>query len=428
MSEKDGEARKRSIAAAVSTRTDSGAGYDRLPVDERIERLARLIVDFGANVQPGQVVVVGAEIGHEELVRAIAVFAYERGAKFVDANYYDPYVKHARVARVEDASLEFIPSWFGERVLELGRLRGATISLAGPSAPKLFDDLDPARLGRDTYPRVKEWTHVINDSSVNWCVAPCPTAGWAELVHPDVEPAQALDLLWDELAHICRLDEPNPADAWRDRSATLMSVAQKLTERRFDALQFEGDGTDLYVGLLPTSRWAGGGDVTAGGIPYMPNIPTEEVFTAPDPERTHGSVRATMPLTVYGATIEGLRMRFDRGRAVEIDADRGAETIRAYASRDENARRLGEVAIVDREGRVGSSGTVFYDTLLDENAASHVALGDAYEASVADEDRDRVNRSELHLDFMIGGTDVDVTGITRNGGRVPVLVGGRWQI
>jgi aminopeptidase len=393
-----------------------------------MERLARLIVELGANVQPGQVVALGAELGQEQLARAIAAACYDRGAKFVDVIYYDPYVKHERVTRVEDGSLEYIPPWWGERVLELGRLQAAAISLAGVTAPGLFDDLDPGRLGRDIYPRVKEWMQVTNDSTVNWCIAPCPTAEWAELVHPARDADGAFDLLWEEIAHICRLDEPDPAAAWRDRSATLQDVSERLTERRFDGLHFEGDGTDLQIGLLPTSRWSGGSDVTAGGIAHMPNIPTEEVFTAPDPERTEGTVRSTMPLVVQGAMIEGLRVRFEGGRAVEIEADKGADTILAFASLDEGASRLGEVALVDREGRVGKSGTVFYDTLLDENAASHIAIGDAYDVSVGPEDRGRLNRSELHLDFMIGGPSVDVTGITSEGTHVPVLRDGRWQL
>ena len=397
-------------------------------MDDRVERLARLTVEFGANVRPGQEVLVAAELGQEELARAIAGVAYDRGAKFVDVSYYDPYVKHTRVSRVDDEFLEYIPEWFGRRVLDLGCLQGAAISLAGAVAPRLFDDLDPGRLGRDIYPRVKEWMQVINDSTVNWCVAPCPTLEWAQLVHPDAEPADAFEQLWTEIAHICRLDEEDPPGAWRERSATLREVAGRLTERRFDAMHFEGDGTDLNVGLLPTSRWAGGGDVTVDGIAHMPNLPTEEVFTAPDPERTEGTVRSTMPLLAYGATIEGLRVRFEGGRAVEIEADKGADTIRAFTAKDENASRLGEVALVDREGRVGSSGTVFYVTLLDENAASHVAFGDAYEMSVGEEERDRLNRSELHLDFMIGGPTVDVTGIARDGQRVAVLRDGLWQI
>jgi aminopeptidase len=397
-------------------------------MSDRIDRLARLVVDFGANVQPGQVVALDAELGHEDFARAIAATAYDRGAKFVDVAYYDPHVKHARVSRVADESLEYIPQWFGQRVLQLGDMRAASILLTGPTAPRLFDDLDPGRLGRDIYPRVKEWNKVIDDASVNWCLAPAPTLPWAKLVHPDLEPEQALEKLWEETVHICRLDEPDPPAAWRERSATLRSVAERLTARRFDALHFEGEGTDFHVGLLPTSLWHGGGDVTAGGIDYLPNLPTEEVYTAPDPERVHGSVRSTMPLVVHGATIDGLRMQFDGGRAVQIDADKGADTMRALATRDASASRLGEVALVDREGRVGSSGTVFYDTLLDENAASHVALGDAYQITVEEEDHSRINRSEIHVDFMIGGPDVDVTGITRDGDRVPILRDGLWQL
>jgi aminopeptidase len=397
-------------------------------MSDRIQQLARLIVEFGANVQRGQLVTVDVEVGQEDYARAIAAIAYDRGAKFVDVAYYDPHVKHARVSRVVDESLEYIPDWFGQRVLQLGNVRGASILLTGPTAPRLFDDLDPGRLGRDIYPRVKEWNQVIDDATVNWCIAPCPTLPWAELVHADLEPQQAFDALWNEIVHICRLDERDPPAAWRDRSATLASVAERLTERHFGELHFEGDGTDLHVGLLPTSQWNGGGDITVGGIEYLPNLPTEEVYTAPDPERVHGTVRATMPLVVYGATIEGLRVRFDAGRAVEIVADKGAETLRALATRDDGASRLGEVALVDREGRVGSSGTVFYDTLLDENAASHVALGDAYKITVGEEDHARMNRSEIHIDFMIGGPDVDVTGITQDGERVPVLRDGLWQV
>jgi len=397
-------------------------------MDDRIKRLAELIVTCGANIQPGQVVLLSSAIGKEQLTREITAAAYRRGAKFVDVNYYDPYIKRARVSYVQDEFLEYIPPWFGERVLELGRSHGASISLAGPTAPSLFDDLDPTRLGRDTYPRVRQWMQVTNDRTTNWCIVPCPTQEWAELVHPGQGGSAVLDRLWEEISHVCRLDEDDPAAAWRRRSDTLRDVARRLTERRLDALHFAGEGTDLTVGLLPTSSWVGGDEETVSGIRHLPNLPTEEVFTAPDPSRTEGVVRATMPMRVQGANVEGLRVRFEGGRAVEIDADRGAEVIRALSSRDEGASRLGEVALVDGEGRIGKLGTVFYDTLLDENAASHVALGDAYGTTVEEEDRARVNSSELHLDFMIGGPGVDVTATTREGDCVPVLHEGAWQI
>jgi aminopeptidase len=394
-----------------------------------LERFADLIVNFGANVQKDQILDIGTGLGKEELTRAITASAYKRGAKFVDVYYWDPHLKRARVQYAADEVLDFVPPWHGERALQLGEERGATISLSGPVEPHLFDDLDPTRLGRDVFPRVKEWTTVINERTVNWCVAPGPSEKWAELVHPDLEPQAALEKLWEQVVHICRLDEQDPEAVWRERNSVLKGAAERLTERRFDALHFEGRGTDLTIGLLPTSRWIGGGEETVDGISHMANLPTEEVFTSPDPERVDGVVRATKPLYTQGRIIEGLTVRFEGGRAVEIDAsDTGAETLRTLVERDEGGARLGEVALVDREGRIGPLDTVFYDTLLDENAASHIALGSAYEAAAGEEDRERLNRSSIHVDFMVGAPDVDVTGITRDGDRVPVLRDATWQL
>jgi aminopeptidase len=324
--------------------------------------------------------------------------------------------------------LDFVPAWYGERTLQLGEERAATISLSGPIEPHLYDDLDPERLGRDVFPRVKEWTTVINERTVNWCVAPGPSANWAQLVHPNLDPEAALDTLWEQVLHVCRLDEDDPEAAWQQRSDALKGVAERLTERAFDAIHLEGPGTNLTIGLLPSSRWIGGGEETADGIPHMANLPTEEVFTTPDPHRTDGVVRATKPLYSQGRIIEGLIVRFEAGRAVQIDADSGADTLRALTAHDEGGTRLGELALVDREGRIGPLETVFYDTLLDENAASHIALGDGYNAGAGEADHERVNRSSIHVDFMIGSADVDVTGITREGERVPVLRDSAWQL
>jgi aminopeptidase len=397
-------------------------------VEDRLQRYADLIVNFGANVQEGQILDIGSGLGKEELTRALTASAYKRGAKFVDVNYWDPHLKRARVQYASDDVLDFVPPWYGERTLQLGEERAATILLSGPVAPHLYDDLDPERLGRDVFPRIKEWTTVINARTVNWCIAPGPSDRWAELVYPDLKPDDALEKLWQQVLHVCRLDEDDPEAAWEERSNALKGAAERLTQRRFDAIRLEGPGTDLTIGLLPTSRWIGGGEVTVDGIPHMANLPTEEVFTTPDPERAEGVVRSTKPLYSQGRIIEGLAVRFESGRAVQIDADSGAETVRALVAQDEGGQHLGELALVDREGRIGPLDTVFYDTLLDENAASHIALGAAYEAAVAGEDVERINRSSIHLDFMIGSADVEVTGITRDGERVPVLRDSAWQL
>jgi aminopeptidase len=393
-----------------------------------VERLADLAVGFAANVQRGQIVAIQAELGKEELVRAIAASAYRHGAKFVDPFYFDMHVKRARILHADEDTLDFVPSWYGERVLELGRQRCARIGIAGPATPGLLDDLDPARAGRDLLPAVKESGVVVNEATTNWTIVPFPTRAWAERVYPDLPPDEAFERLGREIVHVCRLDEPDPIAAWRERSDTLVAVAERLSRRRFSALRFRGEGTDLTVGLLPTTLFLAAKFRTADGIDHMPNLPSEEVFGAPDPQRADGVVRATKPLVVAGSIVRGLEVEFRDGRAVRIDADEGADLLRGYAARDDGAARLGEVALVDGEGRIGRLGTTFFDTLLDENAASHIALGRAYDFTAGEEDRARVNQSAIHVDFMIGGDDVDVDGIEDGGAEVPVLRGGAWQL
>ena len=396
---------------------------------EGLERFAELIVGFGANVQPGQVVSLSTEPGKEQLTRAVAASAYRRGATFVDVSSFDLYVKRARLEHAPDDTLDYVPPWYGQRLLALGEARAARIALTGLVAPGLLDDLDPKRVGRDQLPFIPEVGQVVNERTTNWTASPCPTIDWAQHVHRDLEPEAALDRLWEQIVHICRLDEADPVAAWRSRLDTLVAAAGKLTARRFDALHFEGPGTDLRVGLLPSSSWMAASFETVDGVEHVPNLPTEETFAAPDPARVDGVVRATKPLALPGTIVDGLRVRFEGGEAVEIEAQSGAEALRATCARDEGASRLGEVALVDGEGRIGPLDTTFYDTLLDENAASHIAFGRAYEFTVDDPaDRGRANLSDIHVDFMIGGPEVTVTGITDDGERVPVLVRGEWRI
>jgi aminopeptidase len=392
-------------------------------------QMATLAVKLGANVQPGQIVAVSSEPGKEQLARAIAEAAYAAGAKFVDLTVFDVYFKRARALNAERDTLGYVPPWLGERVLALGDHRAARISLSGPVAPHALDDVDPDLISLDRLPRVPESMKVLNEATTNWTIVPCPTPAWASLVYPRLEPAAALDRLWNEIAHVTRLDEPDPVAAWESRLAELKRVSSALDQLQIDRLHFEGPGTDLTVGLLPSSRWLAAKFETADGIEHQPNIPTEEVFTTPDPGRVEGVVRSTKPLFTSGTTVTGLEIRFEGGRAVHVDAEQGAEVVRGMIAADEGAARLGEVALVDREGRIGPLGTVFFDTLLDENAASHVALGHGYVAGVADAaDVERANKSVIHTDFMIGSNDVSVTGFESNGNAVPLLRDGTWQI
>jgi aminopeptidase len=365
------------------------------------------------------------------LVHRIARRAYERGARYVDVAYFDPLVKRMRVELAAEDSLSWVPPWLGRRILDLGELDAARIRLTPIVPPGLLAGLDPARASRDRLPSVREALQTIDDRSIAWTISPFPTEAWAQVVFPELEPTAAVEALWRDIEHVCRLDEPDPVGAWERRITEIWQAASRLDELGLDALRFVGPGTDLTVGLLPSSRFArdGGRATTRTGIQHMPNLPTEELFTTPDPERTEGVVASTKPLDLSGSLVTGLHVRFEGGRVVEIEADSNAEALRGRCATDDGASRLGEVALVDGESRIGRLGRTFSSTLLDENAASHVALGSAYALPVGDPaDLARINESEIHIDFMIGSDDVTVSGVTRAGDELPLLVGGAWQI
>jgi aminopeptidase len=395
---------------------------------DRLERLADLAV-HGANVQPGQILMVVGEIGNEELARAVAAAGYRRGARFVDVDYFDPYVKRARIQHADPGTLDFVPPWYGERLVAHAAEQGARVTFATLTAPNLLDDLDTKLVGKDMLPRVKELTQIVGDRSTNWCIVPAPHPRWAATVYPDLPEDEAYERLWSELEHVLRLDEPDPVAAWDERMSVLSDAARRLTARAFDAIELRGPGTELTVGMLPTHRFWAADFTRADGLRHFPNLPTEEVFTTPDPLRTSGHVTSTKPLALRDGTIvRGLRVRFEEGVAVEIDADENVDALRGLLEIDEGARRLGELALVDRHGRIGPLGTVFYNTLLDENAASHIAFGAGFPFLVDPEQLGRVNESAQHIDFMVGSPEVDVDGVTACGERVPVLRTGEWQI
>lgn len=390
---------------------------------ERLERCAELAVRVGANVQAGQEVFVFALVEHVELARALVRQAYKAGASYVHIIYQDDHVRHARIGLGPDAALTYSPEW--ERHLTKAMEGNAQIGTMGRPEPQLLADLDGDRIGRAIQVEIAEIVQQQHrDNSVNWCAVGAPNEGWARQVfgEPDV------GRLWDEVAFCMRLDEPDPVAAWREHMARLDARAAALTNLRPDALRYRGPGTDLTVGLLPTARWGSARFRTSTGIDYVANLPTEEIFTTPDPLRAEGVVTSTKPLDLNGALVEGLTIRFEGGRAVQIDADSGVDAMRSRCAKDEGASRLGELALVDREGRIGKTGTVFFNTLLDENAASHLAFGNAYAIAVGDEDHDRINKSAIHVDFMVGGDDVSVTGLTKDGREVPLLRGGSWQL
>ncbi len=400
---------------------------------DRVTALARLAVRVGANVAPGQDVVVFAfDVEHAPIARVVAEEAYLAGARFVSVLYWDQHVKRSRLAHAPADSLGFVPDWWDRVADECVERRGAFITIWGNPDSTLLSDIDGTRVGADHMPLTPSFFRLAGGGEVNWTIVPGPLAGWATRLFGEPD----LDRLWSVLEPIVRLDAPDPEAAWRAHVERLRARAAALEERRLEALHFSGPGTDLTVGLLEGARWLAGAIRTSWGREAIVNMPTEEVFTTPDYRRVDGVVRATKPVPLLGGVIaEGLRIRFQGGRAVEVEAVAGAEAVRAQMASDEGASRLGEVALVDRESPVGRSGLIFGDVLLDENASSHVAWGSAYAFSVPDLPEDEsardalgFNRSAVHQDAMIGGPGVDVEGMDRSGARVRIIEDDAWVL
>jgi aminopeptidase len=399
--------------------------------NDRLERFADLAVRVGANVQPGSGVLLTADTAHLEIARAVVERAYAAGAAWVEVEWSDGPIRRSRLTHASIATLTRTRPWALQRAREWAAERGVAISLVGDPDPHLFDDVDPAKAAAFPVEEAKAYQEAILVQQVRWTAVAAPNPGWAREVfgEPDVE------RLWEAVATAMRLDEADPVASWQERNAELEARGRALSALDLTEVRYRSAGTDLTVGLVPGTQWTGGGDTDPDGLAYMPNIPTEEVFTSPDRRRADGTISLTKPVIVSGQVVEGLKVTFSGGRITDVTAASGSEAVRAQLDTDEGARSLGEVSLVDRESRIAKTGILFHNTLFDENAGCHVAWGQSFPFSVtgglekSDEERYEIglNRSAVHTDVVIGGEGMTVTG-TGPRGTVEIIRDDEWVL
>lgn len=393
--------------------------------EDQLRAYARLLLQTGVNLQRGQRLAVTFSPDHRAFVRVLWDEAYRLGASYVHPRPVYDDLARIRVDRSEPDGLDEVPAWQTEQDRVIVDQDWATLALVGSDDPHAFDGADPARLGRlEQAAALKNaaYRQAMMRFRFRWSVAAFPTPCWARQV---LGPSAGADDLWNLLVPIYALDQPDPVAFWNQKLRRLQDRAESLNRLALDALHFEGPGTDLRVGLLPGSRWIAGGETSPSGHFYAPNLPTEEAFTTPDWRRTEGRVAVTRGVEVSGVEVEGARFTFREGRVVDFEASRGREVLGQFLTQDGQANAVGEIALVDASSAVAASGQTFHSILFDENAACHLALGAGYPSAVREES-DGVNVSQVHTDFMIGSPEVSVTGLGRDGRRVPLLVNGRF--
>jgi aminopeptidase len=404
--------------------------------EQNLDRLAEVAVRAGLGLAPGQELVITATLDTIPLVRRITEHAYKAGGSLVTTLFTDEQSSLLRFRYAPDASFDAAPSWLFEGMAKAFKSGAARMAITG-NDPSLLSKEDPekvSRVNRATSKAYRPALELITRHEINWTIVACATPAWAAAVFPDLPQDEALARLWAAIFAASRADQTDPVAAWKKHDANLHASAGRLNEKRYAALHFRGPGTDLRVGLADDHLWLGGGTTAGNGRYCIPNMPTEEVFTTPHKDHVEGKVTSTKPLSYQGTMIEGISVRFEAGKIVEAHATRGEQVLQKMIETDEGARRLGEVSLVPNSSPIASSGLLFMNTLFDENAACHIALGQAYSTCLKDGDSltpeqlasRGANSSLIHVDWMIGSNRIDVDGIGATGNAEPVMRAGEW--
>jgi aminopeptidase len=412
--------------------------FASLPFEQKLDRLAEVAVRIGLNLRVGQELVITAPTEALPLVRCITAQAYKAGAKYVTTLFTDEDIILSRYRYAPGNSFDYAPAWYFDALAAAYRSGAARLAITGGN-PALLADQNPARIARSnvaTSRAYKPALELITRHEINWTIVSAATPAWAALAFPDDPEQLAMGKLWDAIFAASRITSANPVEAWEEHGANLKHRVDFLNRKRYHALRFHTtDGsTDLTVGLADQHLWAGGGTTAGNGIYCQPNIPTEECFTTPHKDRVNGYVTATKPLSHQGTLMENIRCEFKNGRIVKATATAGETALQKLISTDEGASRLGEVALVPHNSPIAQSGILFWNTLFDENAASHIALGQAYSTCIIDGEKMSpaelaalgANDSLIHVDWMIGGSTMSIDGIHADGAVEPLMRSGVW--
>jgi aminopeptidase len=402
----------------------------------KLDRLAQVAVNVGLQLKAGQDLFLTAPVAALPLVRRIAEHAYKAGANLVTPLLSDEEITLARYRHAPDASFDHAANWLYDGIAKAFDNNTARLAIVGDN-PMLLAGQDPAKVSRASKANSIAYQPALEKIAgfdINWNIVAYPGAAWAKQVFPNEDEEVAIGKLADAIFAASRVDNEDPVAAWAKHNAALQSRSAWLNGQRFAALQFTGPGTDLTVGLADGHEWHGGASTAKNGVTCNPNIPTEEVFTTPHAHRVSGHVSSTKPLSYQGTLIDDIAVRFEDGRIVEAKASKGEAVLNKVLDTDEGARRLGEVALVPHSSPISKSGLLFFNTLFDENAACHIALGQCYSkcflngANLTPEQiaAQGGNKSFIHIDWMIGSNNIDIDGIHADGRRVPVFRKGEW--
>jgi len=404
--------------------------------EQKLDKLAEVAVHVGLGLKAGQELVMTASLDSVTLARRITEHAYRAGASLVTTLYADDEATLMRYHFAPDAAFDKAAGWLYDGMGTAFKSGAARLAIAGTN-PSLLSNEDPDKVGRANRAvsaAYRPALELITRHAINWTIVSSATPAWARAMFPGDAPDAAIAKLWEAIFKTTRIDRDDPVGAWKAHDATLQKRAAYLNEKRYAALRYRGPGTDFRLGLADDHLWLGGGTTAGNGIYCIPNMPTEEVFTTPHKMRADGTVTATKPLSHQGTMIEGIQVRFEGGRIVDAKATRGQEVLQKLIDTDDGARRLGEVALVPHSSPIASSGMLFYNTLFDENAASHIALGQAYSSCLREGDKmtpeelaaKGANDSLIHVDWMIGSAHLDIDGETATGAVEPLMRQGEW--